>query len=131
MAGEPVIPEHQLRIVLNFDETCLSQLDGSTIIRDGCPAACRSDPCLPQVGLATSKTLQTVTMIIGSNARGEALPPQFQKMTTAKTKMECRFKMSATYSLGLEEDRLLPVTFGINKKEDWTTTNSHNTFGIQ
>ena len=85
VAGEPVIPEHQLRNVLNIDETCLSQLDGSTIIRNG-SAACRSDPCLPQVGLATSKTLQTVTMITGSNAWGEALPPQFQKMTTAKTK---------------------------------------------
>ena len=78
--GERLIPEHQLKNILNFDETCLS-LDGSTLKRGGRPVACRTDPRLPQVGKTTSKSSQTVTMITGSNAYGEVLPPHFQFMT--------------------------------------------------
>ena len=83
-SSDRVIPEHQLRNILNFDETCLS-LDGSTISRGGRPPAVSHDPRLPQVGNATGKTSQTTTMITGSNAWGEALPPHFQFMTTAQT----------------------------------------------
>ena len=43
------------------------------------------DPRLPRVGKATSKTLQTATMITGSNAWGKALPPHFQFTTNAQT----------------------------------------------
>jgi hypothetical protein len=74
-----------LRNILNFDETYPS-LDGSILKRGGRPSACRSDPHLTQVGQTTSKTAQSVTMITGSNAWGEALPPHFQFMTAAQTK---------------------------------------------
>ncbi len=43
------------------------------------------DPWLPQVGNPTSKTSQTTTVINGSNAWGEELPPHFQFMTNAQT----------------------------------------------
>ncbi len=121
VGGERVIPEHQLRNILNFDETCLS-LDGTTLKRGGRPAACRSDPCLPQVGRTMSKTAQLVTMIRGSNAWGEALPPNFQFMTAAQTKEgmkianECSFYLKKVIgTFGLEEEKLLPATFGVNE----------------
>ena len=82
--GKPVIAEHKLRDILNFDETNLS-LDGSTIPRRGRPLMVFQDPHLPQVGKTTSKTAQSVTMITGSNAWGEALPPHFQFMTNTQT----------------------------------------------
>ena len=82
--GKVYIPSAQLRSILNFDETWLS-LDGCSVNRGGCPAAYYYDPRLPQVGISTSKTSQTITMITGSNAWGEALPPYFQFMTSAQT----------------------------------------------
>ena len=91
--------------------------------RGGHPAACRSDPRLPQVGLMTSKMAQSVAMITGSNAWGEALPPHFQFMTAAKTKegMQIRnerylFAKNVIGQFGLEEERSLPATFGVNEK---------------
>ena len=74
--GKHIIPEHQLRNILNFDETSLS-LDGSSISRGGRPPMVYEDPRLPRVGMSTSKTSQTTMMITGSNAWGEALPPHF------------------------------------------------------
>ena len=120
--GERLIPEHQLRNIVNFDETCLS-LDGSTLKRGGRPAACRGDARLPQVGMTTSKASQTVTMITGSNAYGEALPPHFQFMTTAKTTEGMRvpnecylYSKKVVGAFGLEEEKLWPATFGVNEK---------------
>lgn len=83
-AGKLNIPREQLRNISNFDQTCLS-LDGSSISRGGRPAAYYHDPCLPQVGISTSKMSQTITMITGSNAWGEALPPHFRFMSSAQT----------------------------------------------
>jgi hypothetical protein len=120
--GERVIPEHQLRNILNFDETCLS-LEGSIFKRGGRPAVCRSDPCLPQVGRTTLKTAQSVTMITESNVWGEALPPHFQFMTAAQTKEgmkianECSlYSKKVIGTFGLEEEKFLPATFGVNEK---------------
>jgi hypothetical protein len=74
--GLPHIPPEKLRQILNFDETSLS-LDGSMINRGGWPAAYWFDPRLPQVGITMAKTVYSSTMITGSNAHGEALPPHF------------------------------------------------------
>ena len=82
--GKKIIPDHLLRNILNFDETSLS-LDGSTIARGGRPPVAFEDHRLPRVGNPTSNTSQTTTMINGSNAWGEALPPHFQFMTNAQT----------------------------------------------
>jgi hypothetical protein len=79
-----IIPNSKLMNILNFDETCLS-LDGSMIGQGGHPPVVFEDPRLLQVGKPTSKSLQTVTMIAGSNALGEALPPHFQFTSSAKT----------------------------------------------
>ena len=71
-SGKCFIPDHQLRNILNFDETCLL-LDGSSINRGGRPAACLNDTRLPEVGISTSKTSHTTTMITGINALGKAV----------------------------------------------------------
>ena len=76
-AGEIDISEEQLARILNLDEMCLS-LDGSNGARGGRPEVVFFDPRLPQTGKPTSKTGVTTTMITGSNAIGEALPPHFQ-----------------------------------------------------
>lgn len=121
-SGKLIIPSEQLRNILNFDETCLS-LDGSSINRGGRPAAYYHDPRLPQVGISTSKTSQTTTMITGSNAWGEALPPHFQFMCSAKTeegeriRNECvRYMHQTIGKFGLEEQKSLPVSLGMNEK---------------
>jgi hypothetical protein len=117
-----ILPEHQLRNIINFDETCLS-LDGSSIHRGGRPAAYYHNPRLPQVGISTSKSSQMTTMITGSNAWGEALPPHFQFMTSAQTddgkqiRNECiRYMMKVKGEFGLEEVVSKPVSIGMNEK---------------
>jgi hypothetical protein len=53
-----------------WEPACLS-LDSSAITRGGCPAACRSNPCLPQVGWAMLKTSETVSLITGDIFRSQ------------------------------------------------------------
>jgi len=81
--GMKLIPEHKLRDIVNFNETCLS-LNGSTITRGGCTEGSWEDSRLPRVGKSTSKTSQTMTMIGGSNAFREAVPPHFQFLLNAQ-----------------------------------------------
>ena len=114
--GKLHICKAQLRNILNFDKTCLS-LGSSSINQGGCPTAYYHDPHLPQVGISTCKTSQTITMITGSNAWGEALPPPFQFMSSAQTDEgkqihnECVWymqRMIGNFRQG--EQRLLPVS---------------------
>ena len=121
-SGKCFIPDHQLRNILNFDETCLL-LDGSSINRGGRPAACLNDTRLPEVGISTSKTSHTTTMITGINALGKALPPHFEFMMSAQSdegkqiRNEClRYMLNVIGEFGLEERVSLPCTFGMNEK---------------
>ena len=120
--NNPTIPERLLPNILNFDETSLS-LDGSTVTRGGRPPVQFQDQRLPQLGKSTSKTSQTTTMINGSNAWGEALPPHFQFMTSAQTEEGKQIRSDSVLftrrivgKFGLEEEVELPVTFGVNEK---------------
>ncbi len=120
--GKHCIHEELLHNILNFDKTSLL-LDGSSINRGGRPAACYHDPHLPQVGKSTSKMSQTITMITGSNAAGEALPPHFQFMLLAQTDKgkqihnDCvRYMKKTRGNFGLGKEAKLPVTFGLNEK---------------
>jgi hypothetical protein len=78
-----IIPE-QLRNITNFDETCLS-LDGTEGRRGGRPEITLHDPRLPYNGKRLNKDSLTATLICGSNAADEALPPHFQFQTKATT----------------------------------------------
>ena len=66
---------------------------------------------------------QTITMIIGSNSWGEALPPHFQFMFSAKTDEgkqvwnDCiRYMQRTIGNFGLGEEKSLPVSIGMNEK---------------
>ena len=73
--------------------------------------------------LATSKSALTSTMIAGSTAKGEALPPHFQFQTKAKTEDKerirvevAKFTLDTRGKFGLTEEASLPPTFGLNEK---------------
>jgi len=116
------IPDEMLRLIVNFDETCLS-LCGATTNRGGRPEALIYDPRFPMVGKATSKSSLTTTMITGSTAAGEALPPHIQFATKAKTPDAMRLDFDVVEHVpqvlgrfGCEEERAWPVAFGQNEK---------------
>jgi hypothetical protein len=122
--GLPHIPREKLCQLLNFDETSLS-LDGSSINRGGRPAAYWFDPRLPQVGITTAKTAYSSTMITGSNAYGEALPPHFQFTSSAQTdegKMiteDCicyMKKVRGVFGMGGASEESFGATIGLNEK---------------
>ena len=120
--GLPHIPCQKLRQILNFDETSVS-LDGSSINRGGRPAAYWFDPRLPQVGITMAKSAYSSTMITGSNAYGEVLPPHFQFTSSAQTeegkmiKIECiRYMKKVRGEFGMGVSASFGVTFGMNKK---------------
>ena len=81
------------------------------------------DPRLPQVGKPTSKTSQTATMINGSNAFGEALPPHFPFMSSAQTEEGRQIRNEIVLYMpniigqfGMDEVVSMPVSFGVNEK---------------
>ena len=120
--GDVIIPDDQLHRILNFDETCLSH-DGSNGARGGRPEVFIYDPRLPLPGKRTSKCSSTTTMITGSTAAGEALPPHFQFQTSAKSHETQRIRIDVAglypkvvMALGTGTDHELDCTFGMNAK---------------
>ncbi len=77
------VPDDQKAGILNLDETSIT-LDGKKSQRGGRPNISFIDVGLPVIGLAASKTSQSTTMITGSKAHGEVIPPHFQFSTNAK-----------------------------------------------
>ena len=117
-----IIPPDQLARILNVDETCLV-MDGGTSQRGGRPAATFYSPSLPNLGKATIKSSVAITMITGSTAAGEPIPPHFQFPTAAKSdetqkvnvELE-RFFVGIKGKFGHGEEKVFPVTFGQNEK---------------
>ena len=116
------IPVNQLDRILNLDETCLS-LDGSQGARGGRPTVSYFYPSLPQLGQAASKSNVTTTLICGSTAGGEALPPHFQFSTKAKSEETMRLRRDTVVHMrqvrgkfGNKTTNLFPVTIGMNEK---------------
>ena len=120
--GKCVIPDEQLCNILNFDETCLSA-DGSEGRRGGRPEITIHDPRFPMAGKVTNKDSLTATLICGSNAAGEALPPHFQFQTKATSDERERLR-TQVFALsprvlgkfGTESEREWDITFGLNTK---------------
>jgi hypothetical protein len=83
LTNKPYMPKEQLLNICNFDKTCLS-LDDSNLNRRGRPEMVLYDPRFFLVGKATSKSALMSTMIMGSTAAGEALPPHLQFQTKVK-----------------------------------------------
>ena len=120
--GKVMIPEEQLRNMINLDETNCS-LDGSTQNKGGRPEGILSDPRFPMVGRMTSKSSLSTTLICGSNAAGEALPPHIQFATKAQSKETMRLDIDSFDHIpdvrgrwGLLQEENKNVTFGMNEK---------------
>jgi len=120
--GKVAIIPKQLRNILNFDETCPS-LDGMDGRRGGRPEITLHDPRLPYKGKRSNKDSLTVTLICGSNAAGEALPPHFQFQTKATTDEGQRLRnevfrySSQTFGFfGKKVEEGYDSTFGLNTK---------------
>jgi hypothetical protein len=75
--GHAVIPNEQLKWILNIDETCLV-MDGSKCNRGGWPEVTFYSHTLPNLGKSTIKSSVSTTMITGSTAAGEAILPHFK-----------------------------------------------------
>ena len=84
MNGEVVFDEEMKKRIANLDETCLS-LDGSNSTRGGRPTKTYYDVWFPQLGKSTSKSALSTTMVTGSTAAGEPLPPHFQFQTSSQS----------------------------------------------
>ena len=123
-----VIPPAQLRRIINLDESCLS-LDGSTKVRGGRPGASAFDSALPIIGQPANKANVSITLITGSSAFGEPLPPHFQFPTKEKTAERERLPFetvrhfkSIRAAFGHRDvfnaylERNWPVTMGMNEK---------------
>jgi hypothetical protein len=112
---------NQLKRILNFDETCLL-LNGSTSKHGGPPEVILFDPRFSMVGKATLKSLLSTTMITGSSAAGDPIPPHLQFLTKSMSVNSCFHYDIAKYmpqicaAFGSKEERLFPVMFGQNKK---------------
>ena len=120
---EIVISEEQLKRILNIDESCLS-MDGSTGRRGGRPTAVFYSPMLAQPGRPTSKSGLTTTLITGSTAAGEAIPPHFQFSTKAKQDDGKKFRTEAAAFCPKVRG-----TFGCNEEKEWACSIGQNTKG--
>ena len=79
---EFVTEDAQLHRIINIDESCLS-LNGATQRRGGRPSQVVSDGKMQLGCLRTSKSSVTVTIVCGSSAAGDPVPPHFQFTSTA------------------------------------------------
>jgi len=113
----------QKKRILNLDETDGS-LDNAKGKRGGRPPMVFYDQSTPAGGsTAASKSGYTPTIICGSNAEGEAIPPHFQLKSTAQSNARTRFSIEFIArckdmwgTFGHQQRTLLPCTFGLNEK---------------
>jgi hypothetical protein len=120
--GELIIEETMKKRILNLDETCLS-LDEGNGNRGGRPTVTYFDVRFPQLGKATLKSALTTTMISGSTAVGEPLPPHFQFQTSAQTaeaeaiRIETiRYMLDVQGMFGHKSEQSFPISLGLNHK---------------
>ena len=120
--GSVFVSDEQKARILNVDETALL-MDGTMQNKGGRPTVTFFNGSLPVLGAVTSKTSQSTTMITGSNALGEVIPPHFQFSTTAKSsdreklRLETvRFMKDVRGKFGHDVEKKFPCTFGLNEK---------------
>ena len=120
--GEVIFDEKMKARIANLDETCLS-LDGSNSNRGGRPTATYYDVRFPQLGKSTSKSALSTTMITGSTAAGEPLPPHFQFQTSSQSaenesiRIEMiRYMLDVRGTFGYDKEQSFPISIGLNNK---------------
>lgn len=120
--GEVVFFPGQLERIVNFDETDGS-IDETSGKRGGRPPATFSSPEVTGGATAVNKSCYSATIIFGSNAAGEPLPPHFQLKSTAQTAVtQCMSTawFANTHNIlvkfGFDSAQERPCTFGMNEK---------------
>jgi hypothetical protein len=119
--GELFFFEGQARRIINLDETAAT-LDSTIENRGGRPPVVFHAENLPAGATRANKTGYSCTLICGSSAAGQPLPPHFQLKSEAKAENQ-RFnidhlmnqKMVRTH-LGGPEAKDYSTTFGMNEK---------------
>jgi len=127
VVGEVVFFDNQKERIVNLDETD-GTLDEANRNRGGRPPMVFTSPDLSSGGTAANKSGYSSTIICGSNAAGEALPPHFQLKSLAQ--QDCTQRISVDWFLhaatvvgkfGFDEPKELPTTFGLNEKGGMNT----------
>jgi len=120
--GSIIFFDGQKKRIINLDETDGS-LDNTKGKRGGRPPHVFYGKDVAGGSTAASKTSYTPTIVCGSNADGEAIPPHFQLKSAAKTATRERFSMEFIANckdvygqFGNENRKRLPCTFGLNEK---------------
>jgi len=122
VVGVIVFFDGQTNRILNIDETDGS-LDNTNGQRGGRKPMAFYCHGISGGGTSASKSSYSPTIICGSTAAGEALPPHFQLKTDAKA--DGRIKISAAFiasahnisgMFGHSEVKMHPCTFGLNEK---------------
>jgi hypothetical protein len=120
--GEVIFHPGQLDRIVNFDETDGS-IDETTGKRGGRPALTLYSREVTGGATAANKSSCSCTIIFGSSAAGEPLPPHFQLKSLAQSAELQRMSTSwfkNTHSIlvkfGYKEKQERPCTFGMNEK---------------
>jgi len=120
--GEIVFFEGQLDRIINLDETDGS-LDNTCGNKGGRPPVVFCDPDLPSGAKAANKSGYSSTVICGSTAAGEGLPPHFQLRTLSQSDETQKISVDwfihavdVVGKFGFEAERVVPTTFGMNEK---------------
>lgn len=119
--GEIVFFDGQLSRIINIDETDLS-LDCTDGKGGGRPAAVRGDPLLPQGADKKNKSSDRCTMLTGSTAAGEAIPPYAHFKSSAKSQNQridvsgWRFICNVEGQFGHDRRKRFLPTVGMNEK---------------
>ena len=121
--GSVIITEDQKARIINLDETALT-LDGTKSRKGGRPPVVFNAIDISHAAsVPANKSSYSCTLICGSCADGQALPPHFQLCTAAQTvetqaiNFDCFLKapgIKGTWGCG--EETVKYVTFGCNKK---------------
>jgi hypothetical protein len=122
LVSEVTFPEDQKRRIVNLDETRITA-DGADGTPGGRPPHTLTVRHIPSTGTGMHKSADGGTLIAGSNAAGEVLPPHLQYSTKAKSTermaIDTRWIDGMPYGrgqFGHKEVKDHPPTFGMNEK---------------
>jgi len=122
LPGELCFFEGQTRRIINVDETD-GTLDNTNGKRGGRKPMVFYAPDVGGGGSSASKSSYSPTIICGSNAAGEALPPHFQLKSMAQTEDRERFNLEFLEHIkdlhgvfGHGKKTVIGCTFGMNER---------------
>jgi len=122
VVGEIVFFDDQLHRIVNLNETD-GPLDESHRNHGGRPSMVFTNPYMSGGATSSNKSDYSSTIICGSNAAGEALPPHFQLKSLAQQNNTQKISVdwfahahNVVGKFGHEDERVLPTMFGLDKK---------------